>query len=116
MIHYLMDVSWILYRGYFTAKAIWEEYPEIHFLCKKITSLLERKDVILHLCIDGCNVKGKKLLTEQYKSGRHQEGSYNVYLGLSAFIHLLNNKRIKIYFKRLQMKFLLIMVIMKLLH
>lgn len=98
MIHYLMDVSWILYRGYFTAKSIWDEYPEIHFLCKKITSLLERKDVILHLCIDGCNVKGKKLLTEQYKSGRHQEGSYNVYLGLSAFIHLLNNKRIKIYF------------------
>ena len=98
MIHYLMDVSWILYRGYFTAKAIWDEYPEIHFLCKKITSLLERKDVILHLCIDGCNVKGKNLLTEQYKSGRRQEGSYNVYLGLSAFIHLLNNDRIKVYF------------------
>lgn len=55
MIHYLCDTSWLLYRGYFSCSKIWEEYPEIHFLCKKIESLLVRKDAIVYLALDGRN-------------------------------------------------------------
>lgn len=97
-IHYLVDVSWMLHRGYFALSHVYEEYPEIHFLCKKIESWLSRKDVILHLCLDGFNIKGRRLLGEQYKAGRHQDNHYNVYAGLSTFINLLNNDRIKVYY------------------
>ena len=97
-IHYLVDVSWMLHRGYFACSRIWTEYPEIHFLCKKIESWLSRKDVILHLCLDGRNIKGRRLLGEQYKAGRHQDNHYNVYAGLSTFINLLNNNRINVYY------------------
>ena len=61
-LHYLMDVSWILYRGYFSMSHVWTEYPELHFLCKKIESLLSRKDVDLYLCLDGRATKGRRLL------------------------------------------------------
>ena len=75
---------------------VWTEYPELHFLCKKIESLLSRKDVDLYLCLDGCAIKGRRLLGEKYKQGRRQEGSYNVYKGLASFVHLLNNSRIHV--------------------
>lgn len=99
-IHYLIDVSWMLYRGYYACARIWDEYPEIHFLTKKVESWLTRKDTIVHLCLDGFNTKGKRLLGEQYKAGRHQDGvaTYNVYKGLPTFVSLLNNDRIKIYY------------------
>jgi len=97
-IHYLVDVSWMLHRGYFSCSKIWDEFPELHFLTKKIESWLARKDAILHLCLDGSNTKGKRLLGEQYKAGRHQQDHYNVYTGLTTFINLLNNDRIKVYF------------------
>lgn len=98
MLHCLLDVSWLLYKGYYSSSHIWDEYPEIHFLIKKIASLLSRKDVTVHLCLDGYDIRGKKLLGENYKAGRHQEGSYNVYAGLASFIKLLNNNRIKVYY------------------
>lgn len=97
-IHYLIDVSWMLYRGYFSSNHIWDEYPELHFLIKKLESLLSRKDATVHLCLDGWNTTGRRLLGESYKAGRHQEDSYNVYKGLSSFIHMLHNDRIKIYY------------------
>ena len=76
---------------------VWTEYPELHFLCKKIESLLSRKDVDLYLCLDGRNVKGRRLLKGAYKANRHQEeDSYNVYKGLASFVHLLNNSRIHV--------------------
>lgn len=53
MIHYLVDVSWLLYRGYFALSRVYEEYPEIHFLCKKLESLLSRKDARIALALDG---------------------------------------------------------------
>lgn len=53
MIHYLVDVSWLLYRGYHSCSKIWSEYPEIHFLCKKLESLLSRKDARIALALDG---------------------------------------------------------------
>lgn len=96
MIHYLCDTSWLLYRGYFGCSSIWKEYPEIHFLCKKLESLLARKDSIIHLCLDGGSSKGYKLLGEEYKKNRNKEGHRSVYEALSSFIHLLNNDRIKI--------------------
>lgn len=97
-IHYLVDVAWMLHRGYFAMNHVWTEYPEIHFLCKKIESWLSNKNVILHLCLDGRNIKGRRLLGEQYKAGRHQDNHYNVYAGLSTFINLLNNNRINVYY------------------
>lgn len=98
MIHYLCDVSWLLYRGYYSCSKIWEEYPEIHFLCKKIESLLARKDAIVHLALDGYNTKGRRLLGESYKSNRGRDGERSVYEALSAFIKVLHNDRIKIYY------------------
>ena len=99
MIHYLMDVSWFLYRGAFALHHVYSEFAELHFLCKKIESLLKREDAILHLCLDGACPKGKRLLSEIYKSNRvREEGDYNVYKGLSSFVHLVNNSRIKFYY------------------
>lgn len=98
MIHYLCDTSWLLYRGYFSCSKIWEEYPEIHFLCKKIESLLVRKDASVCLCLDGSDTKGRRLLGEDYKGNRGREGQRSVYDALSSFVHLLRNDRIKIYF------------------
>ena len=99
-LHILMDTSWILYKGYYSMNHVWKDYPELHFMCKKIESLLSRKDVCLHMCLDGSNTKGKRLLGEAYKAGRHQEDRYNVYAGLSSFVHLLNNDRIKVYYNK----------------
>lgn len=98
MINYLIDVSWLLYRGYFACAHIWQEYAELHYITKKIEGLLSRKDCVVHLCLDGFSTKGKKLLGEQYKAGRHQEGGYNVYQGLASFIKMLHNDRIKTYY------------------
>lgn len=98
MIHYLCDTSWLLYRGYFSCSKIWEEYPEIHFLCKKIESLLVRKDAIVYLALDGRNTKGRRLLGEAYKGNRCRDGQRSVYEALSSFVHLIHNDRIKIYF------------------
>ena len=97
-IHYLIDVSWMLHRGYYALSHVYEEYPEIHFLCKKIKSLLANKSATICMCLDGFNTKGRRLLGEQYKAGRHQQDHYNVYTGLTTFISLLNNDRIKVYF------------------
>lgn len=55
MINYLLDVSWLLYKGYFSSSSIWEDNPELHFLVRKLENLLQRKDAIVHLCIDGFN-------------------------------------------------------------
>ena len=98
MINYLVDTSWQLYRGGFALQNVYQEFPELHFLCKKLESLLSRKDAIIYLCLDGSSVKGKRLLGDQYKAGRRPEGSYNVYEGLPTFIHLLHNDRIKVCF------------------
>lgn len=98
MIHYLCDTSWLLYRGYYSCSKIWEEYPEIHFLCKKIESLLARKDAIVHLALDGYNTKGRRLLGESYKSNRCRDGERSVYEALPAFIKVLHNDRVKIYY------------------
>lgn len=98
MIHYLCDTSWLLYRGYYALSHVYEEYPEIHFLCKKIESLLARKDASVCLCLDGRDTKGRQLLGEAYKSNRGREGQRSVYEALSSFVHLLHNDRIKIYF------------------
>lgn len=100
MIHYLIDTSWLLYRGYYSSAKIWEDNPELHFLTKKLDSLLQRSDAIVHLAIDGYNTKGRRLLGENYKAGRHEEGSYNVYNGLASFLKLLNNDRIKVYYNK----------------
>lgn len=98
MIHYLCDTSWLLYRGYYALSHVYEEYPEIHFLCKKIESLLVRKDAFVCLCLDGRDTKGRRLLGEAYKGNRGREGQRSVYEALSSFVHLLHNDRIKIYF------------------
>lgn len=98
MIHYLCDTSWLLYRGYFSCSNVWEEYPEIHFLCKKIESLLVRKDATVCLALDGRNTKGRRLLGEAYKGNRCRDGQRSVYEALSSFVHLIHNDRIKIYF------------------
>ena len=98
MIHYLCDVSWLLYRGFFACAHIWEEYPELHFLSKKIEGWLSRNDSIVHLCLDGANPKGRRLLKEEYKAGRDRNGERSVYEGLASFIKLLHNDRIKIYY------------------
>lgn len=98
MIHYLCDTSWLLYRGYYSLSHVYEEYPEIHFLCKKIESLLDRNDSTIHLALDGRDTKGRRLLGEAYKSNRGRDGQRSVYEALSSFVHLLNNDRIKIYF------------------
>lgn len=98
MIHYLIDVSWMLYRGFYALSHVYPEYAEIHYITNKIQSLLDRKDSHIHLCLDGANPKGRRILRENYKAGRHQEGSYNVYSGLASFIHLLHNDRIKVYY------------------
>lgn len=97
--HYLIDVSNLLYKGYFSAKNIWDNYPELHFMCKKLESILSaNKDNIIHMCLDGFRPKGRRLLGEKYKEGRRSEDAYNVYTGLSSFVNLLNNDRIKIYY------------------
>jgi 5'-3' exonuclease len=77
---------------------VWQEYPELHFFAKKLTGLLARKDSIIHLCLDGRNPKGRRLLGENYKAGREKSGERSVYEGLSSFVHLLHNDRIKIYY------------------
>jgi DNA polymerase-1 len=77
---------------------VYSEFAELHYITKKLESLLSRKDAIIHLCLDGRSPKGKRLLGENYKAGRHQEGSYSVYSGLATFIHLLHNNRINIYY------------------
>lgn len=100
MVHYLIDTSWCLYRGYFSCSKVWADYPELHFLCKKLESLLSRKDCIVYLCLDGRYTKGKKLLGDGYKAGRRAEGSYNVYKGLASFVKLLNNDRIKVLYNK----------------
>ena len=100
MIHYLIDTSWVLYRGFYACSKIWEEYPEIHFLCKKIENLLSRPDANCHLCLDGRNPKGRRLLGESYKANRHANGERSVYEALSTFVHLVNNDRIKIYYNQ----------------
>lgn len=100
-IHYLLDVSWMLYRGYYALSHVYEEYPEIHFLCKKIESLLANKSAIIYMCLDGCSPKGRRLLGSDYKANRHQEDHYNVYAGLPSFIRLLHNDRVKIYYNDL---------------
>lgn len=101
MIHYLIDTSWFLYRGHFACASIWNEYPELHYLIKKLESILSsRTDCDIYLCIDGYSVKGRRLLGESYKADRNinKNNSYNVYIGLSTFIKLLNNKRIHVYY------------------
>lgn len=98
MIHYLCDTSWLLYRGYYSLSHVYDEYPEIHFLCKKIESLLTRSDATVCLCLDGCDTKGRQLLGEAYKGNRGREGHRSVYEALSSFVHLLHSDRIKIYF------------------
>lgn len=99
MIHYLVDVSWLLYRGYFAMQHVYSEFAELHYITKKIESLLSRDDSLVHLALDGHSIKGRRLLGEAYKANRHQEeGGYNVYNGLSSFLHLLHNDRIKIYY------------------
>lgn len=100
MTHYLVDVSWMLYRGYYALSNVWQEYPELHFLAKKIESWLSGTNNTVYLCLDGYNIKGKRLLGENYKAGRHQENGYNVYCGLATFVRLLNNDRIKILYGR----------------
>lgn len=100
MVHYLIDTSWCLYRGYFSCSKVWADYPELHFLCKKLESLLSRKDAICYVCLDGRYTKGKKLLGDGYKAGRRAEGSYNVYKGLASFVKLLNNDRIKVLYNK----------------
>ena len=98
--HIIIDTTWVLYRGYFSSKHIWEHFPELHFFCKLLNSYLSNKDNIIHLCIDGWNTKGKILLNDNYKAGRKKEDSYNVYTGLSTFVSLLDNNRIKIYYNK----------------
>lgn len=99
MIHYLIDTSWCLYRGYYAMQHVYQEFAELHYITKKIESLLKRTDAIVHLCLDGRNTKGKRLLGDQYKAGRVlEEGGYNVYNGLSSFVKLLHNDRIKVYY------------------
>ena len=99
--HYLLDVSWLLYRGYFAFSKIYSEFPELHFLVKKLESILSsNKENIIHMCCDGYNPKGRRLLGSEYKANRHQEGSYDVYTGLSSFINLLRNDRVKIYYNK----------------
>lgn len=100
MVHYLIDTSWCLYRGYFSCSKVWADYPELHFLCKKLESLLSRKDCFVYLCLDGQYTKGKKLLGDGYKAGRRTEDSYNVYKGLASFIKILNNDRIKVLYNK----------------
>lgn len=100
MIYYLIDTSWCLYRGFYSVAKIWEDNPELHFLVKKLESLLQRPDSIICLALDGFNTKGRRLLGEKYKAGRHEEGSYNVYQGLASFLKLLNNDRIKVYYNK----------------
>lgn len=99
-IHYLVDTSWVLYRGYHSLQHVWSDFPELHFLVKKIESLLARKDAVCHLVLDGYNTKGRRILGEAYKQGRHPEGSYNVFAGLSSFLKILNNDRIKVYYNK----------------
>lgn len=77
---------------------IYHEYAELHYLVKKVESLLSRKDSVVHLCLDGANPKGRRILKENYKANRHKEGDYNVYKGLASFIKLLDNNRINIYY------------------
>jgi DNA polymerase-1 len=96
MIHYLCDTSWILYRGFFSCSKVWPEYPEIHFLCKKIESLLTRKDSDLYLCLDGANTKGRRILGESYKKDRNKEMHRSVYEALPTFVSLLHNDKIKV--------------------
>ena len=93
---YLLDVSWLLYTGYFSTSKVWGEHPEIHFLCRRLEGLLCQKDAELYLCLDGCNTKGKKLLGDDYKSGRNESAKQNVYQALYTFISLLDSKRIHI--------------------
>lgn len=98
--HILIDTSWLLYKGYFSSKNIWENFPELHFFVKTLNSLLLNKSNIIYLCLDGWNIKGKRILKDNYKAGRKQDGAYNVYTGLSTFVHLLDNDRIKIYYNK----------------
>ena len=98
MIHYLCDTSWLLYRGYYSCSKIWTEYPEIHFLCKKIESLLSRKEATIHLALDGYVTKGKRLLGEAYKGNRCRNGERSVYEALPTFVSMIHNERIKIYY------------------
>ena len=98
MINYLVDVSWLLYRGYYALSHVYSEYAELHYITKKIESLLSRDDAYVHLCFDGYDTKGRRLLNDAYKANRHQEGAYNVYAGLASFIKLLHSDRIKTYY------------------
>lgn len=98
MIHYLCDTSWLLYRGYYSCSKVWAEYPEIHFLCKKIESLLSRKEAIIHLALDGYATKGRRLLGEAYKGNRCRSGERSVYEALPTFVSMIHNERIKIYY------------------
>lgn len=96
--YYLLDVSWLLYRGYYALSHLYDEYPEIHFLCKKFESLLANKSAVICACLDGYFTKGRRLLGEAYKGNRCRDGQRSVYEALSSFVHLLHNDRIKIYF------------------
>lgn len=98
MINYLLDVSWLLYRGFYAMSHVYDEYPELHYLAKKLESLLSRKDACVYLCLDGRNPKGRRLLGENYKAGRDKSGNRSVYEGLPSFIKLLNNDRLKVYY------------------
>lgn len=90
----------MLYRGFYACSKIWEEYPEIHFLCKKIECLLSQHNAICYLCLDGRTPKGRRLLGESYKANRHTNCERSVYEALPIFVHLLNNERIKIYYNQ----------------
>lgn len=84
MISYLLDTSWLLYKGYFAFPD--KEYSEIFFLLSKIKQCLKQGEV--YLCLDGLHPKGR-VLNESYKENR--EHKYNVYQKLSGVLYSLQN-------------------------
>lgn len=88
-ISYLLDVSWLLYKGHFALSH--RTFGETVYLLSKIKTL--QKTGIVYLCIDG-KPKGVKINPE-YKQDRPKVA--NVYINLPTILYCLKDlKTIKI--------------------
>ena len=90
--HYLLDTSNILYRGYYS----FPNHPcgEVFFVLTTIRQFLTDRTSQVYLCLDG-KPKGKSI-DENYKSNRNH-GEVSVYRYLPQLVYLLQNlKRVHI--------------------
>ena len=86
MLNYLIDVSNLLYRGYYSFPN--HSCGEVYYTLTTIRSFLSDSHSHVYLCIDG-KPKGKQI-NEEYKSNRNH-GEVFVYRYLPQIVYLLQN-------------------------